>query len=105
MAAGTAKLGLSRRSAQHHEALARVREWTRERFGLPEAASILVTEVACGLPGCPPLETIVVFWTGDARRHQFKVFKPVREVISDDLPVAWLKESLAATDGFECDCC
>src|SRR5215470_13853689 len=105
MAAGTAKLGLSRRSAQHHEALARVREWTRERFGLPEAASILVTEVACGLPGCPPLETIVVFWTRDARRHQFKVFKPVREVISDDLPFAWLKDSLAVTEGLECDCC
>jgi hypothetical protein len=87
------------------DALARVREWTRLRFDLAEDAAILVSEVACGLPGCPPVETVVAFWTADAARHQFKIFKPAREVIQDDLPYAWLKEALTVPEGFECDCC
>jgi nitrate reductase delta subunit len=87
-----------------HGALARVREWTRERFTLPAEAAILVSEVACGLPGCPPLETIVVFWI-DEKRHHFKFFKPVCEVVFDDFPPAWLQKALAVPEGFACDCC
>jgi hypothetical protein len=87
------------------EALARVRGWTRARFDLPEDTAILVSEIACGLPGCPPLETVVAFWTADATRHQFKIFKAAREVAQDDLPYAWLKDALAVPEGFENDCC
>ena len=105
MANGTAQVSALKRSPQQREALARVREWTRERFKLPDDAVILVAEIACGLPGCPPLETVVAFWTADTRRHHFKVFKPVREVVNDDLPFAWLKDSLAVPEGFGCDCC
>jgi hypothetical protein len=92
-------------NAEHREALARVREWTRARFGLPEDAAILVAEVACGLPGCPPRETVVAFWTGDATRHHFKVFKEVADVAEDDLPPAFMKDALADREGFGCDCC
>jgi nitrate reductase delta subunit len=93
------------RSPEQLEALARVREWTRARFDLSEDVAILVSEVACGLPGCPPVETVVAFWTADATRHHFKIFKRVEEVVRDDLPYAWLKDALAAPDGFDCDCC
>ena len=72
---------------------------SRSRDTLP----VMVAEVACGLPGCPPLETVVAFWTADDRRHQFKLFKPVAEVVSDDLPFAWLKDALVWTG--EDDCC
>jgi len=47
----------------------------------------------------------VAFWTEDAKRHHFKIFKPIREVVVDDLPFAWLKDSLAIPEGFGCDCC
>jgi nitrate reductase delta subunit len=93
------------KSPEHLEALERVREWTRARFGLPDDAAILVSEVACGLPGCPPLETVVAFWTADATRHQFKMFKRAQEVVADDLPFTWLKDALAVPEGIECDCC
>jgi hypothetical protein len=93
-----------KKSPACHEALGRVREWTRQRFALADSATILVTEIACGLPGCPPLETVVVFWIGETRHH-FKFFKPVREVVFDDFPPTWLKTALAVPDGFECDCC
>jgi nitrate reductase delta subunit len=95
------ELGFKRTPAQV-AALDRVRAWTRERFKLADALPVVVAEVACGLPGCPPLETVVAFWTEDDRRHQFKLFKPVAEVVQDDLPFAWLKDSLVSTAGDEC---
>ena len=61
-----------------------------------------MAEIACGLPGCPPFETVVAFWTADDRRHQFKLFKPVQEVVYDDLPFAWLIDSLLASDISDC---
>jgi hypothetical protein len=92
-----------RRAPGQAQALERVRGWTRERFRLADDVPVLVTEIACGLPGCPPLETVVAFWTAGDKRHQFKLFKPVRDVVYDDLPYAWLIEALVAS-GLP-DCC
>jgi nitrate reductase delta subunit len=94
-----------RKSPQHYAALDRVKAWTRDRFSLSEDAAILAAEVSCSVPGCPPLETAVAFWTEGDRRHQFKVFKPVEEVVEDDLPPAWLKDALVAGDDDGFDCC
>ena len=85
--------------------LERVRAWTRERFSLPDDAALLVTELACGLPGCPPLETAVAFWSAPDRRHHFKVFKPAAQVTPDDLPYAWLRDAMRVPDDFSADCC
>jgi nitrate reductase delta subunit len=94
----------ARKRPEHTAALDRVRAWTRERFKLAEDATVMVAEIACGLPGCPPLETVVAFWTEGDTRHQFKVFKRVAEVVEDDLPPAWLKNGLIVNedDGFTC---
>ena len=97
-------LGPARKNPERLQAIERVTEWTRARFGLPREAAISVAEVACTLPGCAPLETVVMFWIAE-RRYQFKLFKPVAEVVVDDLPYAWLKDALAVPEGFECDCC
>ena len=90
---------------EHVAALDRIRAWTRERFALADDAVILVSEVSCALPGCPLRETVVAFWTETERRHQFKLFKPVAEVVMDDLPPRWLKDALAAIEGLGCECC
>jgi hypothetical protein len=94
---------LSRRDARRQAALDRVREWVRSRFRIGDAA-ILVAEVECAVPGCPPIETVIAFWS-EGRRHHFKVFKPVAEVVEDDLPPAWLKPALAVAEDYECGCC
>ena len=87
-----------KRSPDYSQALDRVREWTRSRFTLSEDSAILVTELACGLPGCPPIETVVAFWTNVDTRHQFKLFKRVEEVREDDLPPSWMKNALIANE-------
>lgn len=96
-------LGFIDKSPARRDAVDRVRELVRERFALGDAA-ILVAEVACAVPGCPPLETAIAFWVGELRHH-YKVFKPVADVTGDDLPPRWFMGALAVPDGFECDCC
>jgi len=93
-----------KRDPAHTAAIERVRGLARERFALPQEAAVLAAQVTCNMPGCPPLETVVAFWTGNATRHQFKVFKPVTEVVADDLPPSWMKNALVVDEesGFEC---
>lgn len=98
-------LGNVRRSSGQLEAVGRIAVWTRERFSLGDAAVVMVAEIECKMPGCPPLETVVAFWGGDGTRYRFKVFKPVAEVLEDDLPIAWLLPSLVDYGDLGCDCC
>jgi hypothetical protein len=97
-------LAPAKTSPEHLAALDRVREWTRRRFKLADDAAILVSEIACNLPGCPPLETAIAFWS-DEKRHHFKLFKQVSEVAFDDLPYTWMKDELVVPEGFNCECC
>jgi hypothetical protein len=94
----------SRKHGGDGAALDRVREWTQVRFKLTEDETVMVSEVACAVPGCPPTETHVVFWT-DQGRHHFKVFKPLSALTEDDLPPAFMKNALLWVEGIECSCC
>jgi nitrate reductase delta subunit len=78
------ELGLTKQSPGISAEQERVRTWAREHFNIPENESIMVSELPCSDPGCPPVETHLVFWK-QGGRHQFKVFKPLAEVVPDDL--------------------
>src|SRR5258708_16009745 len=97
-------LGLAKKPPGGRQAVERVEEWTRERFKLRKEAVVSVAEVACSLPGCAPLETVVMFWIAE-QRYQFKLFKPVAEVLVDDLPYAWLKHPPPLQEGAACASC
>ena len=103
--ASPAVFGGMRKGIAHLEAVERVKDATRARFALTEENTVLVTESVPTLPGFPPHETKVVFWTGDGTRHHYKVFKPVEDVADADVPPAWMRESLTGIDGVECSCC
>ena len=94
----------SRRKGADGVTLERLRHWTQTRFKLADSETVMVSEVACAVPGCPPIETHIVFWT-DAGRHHFKVFKPLAKVVEDDLPPAFMKDALVWAEGLECSCC
>ncbi len=100
-----ARFGALRKAAGHLEAVERLKDWTRAVFALGDEHTVLVSEIAPALPGFPPLETVVAFWTSDGTRHLFKVFKPVEGIVEEDIPPAWLKDSLALAEGVECECC
>jgi nitrate reductase delta subunit len=102
--AGPLRFGAFKEGASRQQAVTRLRAWTRERFGLDEDAAILVSELACTTPGCPPLQTLIAFWLEPAQRRHFKVFKPLEDVGLADFPPAWLKDALCAEpeDGVTC---
>jgi hypothetical protein len=105
MKARPLRVGTFKTDPRHAEAVVRVQDWTRKRFSLPESAAVMVTELVCTRPACPPLETMVAFWLeGDARRH-FRVFKPTTNIVAGDLPPAWLRDALCAESDDELGCC
>jgi hypothetical protein len=94
-----------KKSHDRLEAAQRVKQWTRERFKLGSDVTMLVSELESAVPGFPPLHTVVAFWTAERKHYHFRVFKPLEEVVEDDVPPAWYKEALAVTEGVQCDCC
>lgn len=97
-------LGAQEKSPAELPFVERIEAWTRERFELTENASIRVSEKACSIPGGPPLETTVAFWTAGEKRHEFAVFKPAAEVRLEDLPPNWMKNALVSSQEPGCSC-
>jgi hypothetical protein len=94
-------LGAPKKTAVEKQALEKLAGWTRARFSLTPHDVVLATEMACSQPGCPPLETVVVFWENDIR-YQFKFFKTAVEINEDDLPPYWMKSGMVGGEWGDC---
>jgi hypothetical protein len=101
----TLRVGVFNQSDDYRGALERLKAWTRDCLELSEDQSIMVSEVDCRRPGCPQVKTVVVFWDGEGKRRLFRIFKPIGEVVFDDLPPVWLKNLLGASESDETECC
>ncbi|MBC8070661.1 MAG: hypothetical protein IAG13_20190 [Deltaproteobacteria bacterium] len=51
--------------------------------------AVVVNEVSCTEPGCPPIETVIVLLRAGSPPRQVKVHKPAAEVSPDDLRAAF----------------
>lgn len=83
----------------------RVAGWVRARFALSANSAIMVSELRCQVPGCPPVETAIAFWDAAGERYRLKIFKPLAEVAEDDLPPGWLLPALIDEGEAACGCC
>ena len=70
-----------------------IKQWAMEAFRLPADVSVMVTELRCSEPGCPPLETVIAILDTPGRPRQFKIHKAVADVSRDDVVNA--RESLS----------
>ncbi len=82
-----------------------LKDVVRAHFRLGPDDVVMITELDCQVPGCPPLETVIAFWCEDGKRRHLKVFKPLHEVSTDDLPPWWMKNALIYDDEIGCSCC
>ena len=67
--------------------LRQVTSWVEDQ--LPDHmddVTVMVNEMQCFEPGCAPLETVVTLLAGQSL--VFKIFKPVAEVVPDDVSQA-----------------
>lgn len=66
----------------------RIKIWARTTWALSDDATIMVTELECREPGCPPIETVIALLEGPGKITQHKIHKPAAEILLSD--VEWL---------------
>lgn len=54
-------------------------------LGVPEDVTIMITELKCGEPGCPPVETVIAVLAASEKNFKFKIHKPLSEVKREDV--------------------
>ena len=62
-----------------------IKEWVRAHLKLDDKVTVLVAEIYCDQPGCAPVETHVAVLR-DAGRDQYRLMRPMKEVIKQDIP-------------------
>jgi hypothetical protein len=74
--------GLGRRTEA--TATARIKGWAADTLPPDDERTILVTELACSEPGCPPVETVIAL-LGPGGPQQWKLHKPAASITEDDV--------------------
>lgn len=68
----------------------RIKTWARTTWALSDDTTIMVTELECREPGCPPIETVIALLEGPGKNAQHKIHKQAGDVSQADV------EALAA---------
>jgi hypothetical protein len=64
---------------------AEIKAWAAESLGLGDDVAVMVTELRCTEPGCPPLETVVAVLGASGPARQYKIHKPLADVTREDV--------------------
>jgi hypothetical protein len=63
----------------------RIKAWARDVFHLNDETTVMVTELECREPGCPPIETVIAVLKGPGNTQQYKIHKTADEVGLSDI--------------------
>ena len=62
-----------------------VKRWVAETFSLDDGVLVMVTELQCTEPGCPPIETVIALMGGPEGRRQFKLHARIAEITREQV--------------------
>jgi hypothetical protein len=62
-----------------------IKQWVRESLSLSAETTVMVAELACTEPGCPPLETVVALLHGPGDSTQGKIHRSIVDVTREDI--------------------
>ncbi|MFE2425890.1 hypothetical protein ACFXJ5_03865 [Streptomyces sp. NPDC059373] len=65
--------------------LRELKETVRCLLALDEDTAVVVRQLACTEPGCPPLETVVAVLPMDAPARRWTLHRPTEQITEDDL--------------------
>ncbi|NJL06201.1 MAG: hypothetical protein HC911_15110 [Chloroflexaceae bacterium] len=65
--------------------VAAIKQWVGATFGLDAQTTILVTELRCSEPGCPPLETVIALLPINSPVQQYKLPKAIPDITAADV--------------------
>lgn len=63
----------------------RIKQWVSEVFQPTVETTVMVTELRCSEPGCPPLETVIALLLPGQPPHQLKIHKAIMDVTEQDI--------------------
>lgn len=69
-----------------------IKAWARELLAVGEEATIMVSELRCSEPGCPPVETVIAILDGPGQARQYKIHQPSAAVTKGDVARLVAKE-------------
>jgi hypothetical protein len=76
---------LSGKRTRNSQATQQVKSWVLDVLKLEEDTSLMVTELQCTEPGCPPIETVIALLRPSHPTHQYKIHKPIADITLDDV--------------------
>jgi hypothetical protein len=78
----------SRTDEKRAAAIRQLKLFARALFNASEDDAVVVNELACTEPGCPPVETVIALLRAGSEPRQVKVHKPAVEVTIEDVELA-----------------
>jgi hypothetical protein len=78
----------ARHDEKRSSAIRALKAAARTLFEATPDDAVVVNELSCTEPGCPPIETVVALLRAGSQPRQVKIHKPAAEVTEDDLRAA-----------------
>jgi hypothetical protein len=76
---------LSGKRKRNSQAIQQVKSWVLDVLQLEENTSLMVTELHCSEPGCPPVETVIALLKASHPTYHYKIHKPVADITLNDV--------------------
>ncbi len=70
----------------------RIKAWAGTVFHLNDETTVMVTELECREPGCPPIETVIALLKGPGDTQQYKIHKTADEIRLSDVEKLAVRE-------------
>ncbi len=70
--------------------LRELKETVRTLLGLDDDTAVMVRQLTCTEPGCPPLETVVALLPMEGEARRWTLHRPADQITEDDLRAALL---------------
>lgn len=81
--------------------LRELKEHVRTLLDLDEDTAVVIRQLACTEPGCPPLETVVAVLPMSGPPRRWTLHQPTDEITGDDLKAALLTTASEASEASE----
>jgi hypothetical protein len=66
-----------------------IKNWVRAAAGVPGETPVMVTELACSEPDCPPFEVVMAVFPEDGPRRQRKLPCALAQIDQPKVEAAW----------------
>jgi hypothetical protein len=65
--------------------LSALKQAVRHLLGVDDDTTVMVQQLTCAEPGCPPLETVIAVLPPDGPARRWTLHRPAEQVTEDDL--------------------